>query len=159
MGAGKTTVGKRLATALGFRFVDLDDYFEEHYKIDIQGFFDKYGEDLFRNLEHERLLKTFEMKNVVVATGGGTPCYHNSMEEINRNGISVYLRMTPEAVASRLTNAAKKRPLVEGKSGEELIRYIEQKLEERSGYYQKAQMIIDGMSVDIKDLIALLEQQ
>ena len=151
-------MGKKLATALGFRFVDLDDYFEEHYKIDIQGFFDKYGEELFRGLEHERLLKTFEMKNVVVATGGGTPCFMDSMKEINRNGISVYLEMTPAAVASRLVNTARKRPLIEGKTGDELISYIEKKLEERSPDYRKAQIVIDGMSVDIKDLIELLEQ-
>ncbi len=158
MGAGKTTVGKKLARALDYQFVDLDDYFEAHYKIDIQGFFDKYGEALFRDLEHERLLKTFEMKKVVVATGGGTPCYQDSIEEINQNGISVYLKMTPAAIAGRLENAARKRPLIEKKDGAELVRYIEEKLEERSVHYEKARVIMDGLDVDISALADLLAQ-
>jgi len=159
MAAGKTTVGRKLAAELGYRFLDLDDYFEERYKIDIHTFFDKYGEKLFRSLEHERLMKTFDMKDVVVATGGGTPCYLNSMEEINKNGISVYLEMTPQAIAGRLINSAKKRPLVEGKSGEELIRYIEEKLEERIHYYQKAQLIISGLDVNVPELIQLIDNR
>ncbi|MBE0651093.1 MAG: shikimate kinase [Bacteroidales bacterium] len=159
MGAGKTTVGKKLADVLGYQFIDLDDYFEEHYKIDIQGFFDKYGEELFRNLEYERLLKTFEMKNVVVATGGGTPCYHDSIDEINKNGVSVYLEMTPAAIADRLINAVKKRPLLEGRTGDELIKYIETKLDERLAYYEKAHLTVDGVGVDLKKLVESLEQK
>jgi len=159
MGAGKTTVGKKLASVLGYGFIDLDDYFEERYKIDIQGFFDKYGESLFRILEHERLLKTFDLKDVVVATGGGTPCYLNSIEEINNNGVSVYLEMAPAGIASRLINAVRKRPLIEGKTGDELINYIKKKLDDRLTYYEKAQLTIDGMDVDIKELVELLETQ
>ena len=159
MAAGKTTVGRKLAAELGYRFLDLDDFFEERYKIDIHTFFSKYGEKLFRSLEHERLTKTFDMKNVVVATGGGTPCYLNSMEEINNNGTSVYLEMTPRAIANRLATAARKRPLVEGKSGEELIRYIQEKIQERVPYYKKAQLIIDGLDANIFELARQLEDQ
>lgn len=157
MAAGKTTVGRNLATELGYRFLDLDDFFEERYKIDIHTFFGKYGEKLFRSLEHERLMKTFDMKDVVVATGGGTPCYLNSMEEINKNGISVYLEMTPQAIVSRLADAARKRPLVEGKSGEELIRYIQEKMEERIPYYKGAQLILEGLDVNILELVKLID--
>lgn len=159
MGAGKTTVGKKLAAELGYRFLDLDDYFEERYKIDIHTFFDKYGESLFRSLEHERLMKTFDMKNVVIATGGGTPCYLDSMEKINKNGTSIYLEMMPKAIVSRLADAARKRPLVEGKSGNELLEYIENKLEERLEFYKKALFIVDGLDVDVKKLVKLLEKQ
>ncbi len=159
MAAGKTTVGRKLAAELGYRFLDLDDFFEERYKIDIQTFFGKYGEKLFRSLEHERLMKTFDMKEVVVATGGGTPCYLDSMEEINKNGTSVYLEMTPKAIASRLETAARKRPLVEGKSGEDLIRYIQEKMEERIPYYKKAQLIINGLDTNIPELAKQLEDR
>ena len=159
MAAGKTTVGRKLALTIGYQFIDLDDYFEERYKIDIHTFFGKYGEKLFRSLEHERLMKTFSMKDVVVATGGGTPCYLNSMEEINKNGTSVYLEMTPKAVASRLADAARKRPLVEGKSGDELNLYIKEKLEERVPYYKKAQLTVDGLDVNIAELVKLIEKQ
>ncbi len=159
MGAGKSTVGKKLAIALGYRFLDLDDFFEGYYKINIQVFFDKYGEKLFRSLEHERLLKTFDMKGVVIATGGGTPCYLDSIDEINKNGISVYLEMTPAAIASRLAMAARKRPLIEGKSGDELVGYIDKKLEERLDCYKKAHLTIEGIDVDTKEFVKLLEKQ
>lgn len=159
MGAGKSTVGKKLAAALGYRFLDLDDFFEEHYKINIQTFFEKYGEKLFRSLEHERLLKTFDMKEVVIATGGGAPCYLDSIDEINKNGISVYLEMTPATIASRLLSASRKRPLIEGKSGDELTSYIDKKLEERRDCYKKAHHTIDGIDIDIKELVKLLEKQ
>ena len=157
MAAGKTTVGRKLATALGYQFIDLDDYFEARYKVDIHTFFGKYGEKLFRSLEHERLMKTFNMKEVVVATGGGTPCYLNSMEEINKNGTSIYLEMTPKAIASRLADAARKRPLVEGKSGDELVEYIQNKLEERLKFYQKAHLVVDGLNPNVRELIKELE--
>lgn len=158
MGSGKTTVGKKLAAALNYQFVDLDDYFETRYKIDIHTFFVKYGEQLFRKLEHERLLRTFDMKEVVVATGGGTPCYFNSMEDINENGTSIYLKMTPKAIAGRLGHAGKKRPLIQSRSGIDLVRYIEEKLEERLAYYNMAKLTIEGLDVDIPELVKLLEK-
>ncbi|UBM61238.1 AAA family ATPase [Candidatus Sulfidibacterium hydrothermale] len=140
MGAGKSTLGKKLARALEYRFVDMDDFFEERYKIEIHDFFQKYDESLFRKLEHDLLLKTFTMSRVVVATGGGTPCVFQGMEKMNRHGLTVYLKMPPAALAQRLLNAKRKRPLVQGKTGEALIRYIEEKLAERKDCYEMAQL-------------------
>jgi shikimate kinase len=155
MGVGKTTVGKKLARQLGYRFVDLDDFFEEKFKIEIHQFFDKYDEPLFRKLEHDRLKKTFEMEAVVVATGGGTPCHYHGIEEINRYGLSVFLRMPPPAIAQRLLHARRQRPLVTGKSGEVLTKFIEEKLAERLICYQKADIQVNAMQVDI---VALAEK-
>lgn len=157
MGAGKTTVGKQLARQLNYRFIDMDDFFEMKYKINIHTFFDKYDEELFRSLEHERLIKTFDMKNVVVATGGGTPCYFNGIEKMNEYGASVYLEMSSAALAKRLMDSKTIRPLVRGKSGDELQSYIDNKLDERLQFYKKARLIIDGHSVDIQSLIERLE--
>ena len=149
MGVGKTTVGKKLARQLGYRFVDLDDFFEEKFKIEIHQFFSKYDEPLFRKLEYDRLKKTFEMEGVVVATGGGTPCYYNGIEEINRHGISVFLKMSPAAIAHRLLHAKRKRPLVMGKTGETLTKYIEEKLGERLSCYEKANIQFNASDMDI----------
>ncbi len=149
MAVGKTTVGKKLARQLGYRFVDLDDFFEEKFKIEIHQFFDKYDEPLFRKLEHDRLKKTFEMEGVVVATGGGTPCHLHGIEEINRHGLSVFLKMPPAAIAQRLLLAKRKRPLVLGKSGETLTRYIEEKLDERLGCYEKAHLAVNALKIDV----------
>ena len=150
MGVGKTTVGKKLARRLGYSFVDLDDFFEEKYKIEIHRFFKKYDEPLFRKLEHERLIKTFEMKKVVVATGGGTPCHWDGVQEINQHGLSVFLDMPPKVIADRLIHAKRKRPLILGKSGEELVRFIESKLNERMACYTQSHLRVDAVNLDIK---------
>ncbi len=152
MGVGKTTVGKKLARHLGYRFIDMDDFFEDKFKIEIHRFFNKYDESLFRKLEHDRLQKTFEMEGVVVATGGGTPCHYHGIEEISRHGMSIFLEMPPAVIAYRLLHARRKRPLVMGKTGEVLTRYIEEKLAERLNCYEKADMKLDAISVDIAAL-------
>ncbi len=149
MGVGKTTVGKKLARQLGYHFVDLDDFFEEKFKIEIHQFFDKYDEPLFRKLEHDRLKKTFEMESVVVATGGGTPCYYSGIEEINRYGLSVFLKMSPTAIAQRLLHAKRTRPLIIGKSGESLSRYIAEKLDERLACYEMANIKVNALNIDV----------
>ena len=152
MGVGKTTLGKKLARQLGYRFVDLDDFFETKYKIEIHQFFEKYGENLFRELESERLKKTFAMENVVVATGGGTPCYHNGVEEMNRHGLTVFLDMPPAALARRLLHAKRKRPLVAGKTGETLTLYIEEKLQARQACYNKALLKVNPLHTNVQAL-------
>ncbi len=152
MGVGKTTVGKKLARRLGYRFVDMDDFFEEKFKIEIHQFFNKYDEPLFRKLEHDRLKKTFEMEGVVVSTGGGTPCHHHGIEEINRHGLSIFLEMPPAAIAYRLLHARRKRPLVMGKTGEMLTQYIEEKLTERLSCYEKADIKVNAVDVDVAAL-------
>ncbi len=157
MGVGKTTVGKKLARRLGYRFVDLDDFFEEKYKIEIHQFFNKYDEPLFRQLEHERLIKTFEMQNVVVATGGGTPCHWDGVQEINRNGLSIFIDMPPEAIANRLIHAKRKRPLILGKSNDELIRFIKSKLDARMSCYAQSHLRIDAVNLNLIKMVELIK--
>jgi len=158
MGVGKTTLGKKLARALGYRFVDLDGLFEKKYKVHIDDFFGKYDEELFRKLEYDLLNETFQMKKTVIATGGGTPCFFDTMDKINTQGTSVYLEMTPAALASRLMNARKKRPLIEGKTGDELKAAIEKRLSERIVHYQQARYSINALHANAKDLVELLNR-
>ena len=158
MGVGKTTVGKKLARRLGYSFVDLDDFFEEKYKIEIHRFFKKYDEPLFRQLEHERLIKTFEMQKVVVATGGGTPCHWDGVQEINRHGLSIFLDMPPKVIADRLLHAKRKRPLILGKSSEELSRFIEKKLNERLACYTQSHLHIDAAHLDLERVVELIKE-
>ncbi len=152
MGSGKTTLGKKLARELQYQFVDLDDFFEERYKIEIHDFFGKYDEPLFRKLENQNLKKTFSMKKVVIATGGGTPCYYKAIDKINDNGLSIYLEMSPSALSDRLINAKRIRPLILNKSKEELQTFISHKLKERESFYKKARLIVNGLSVNVKEL-------
>lgn len=152
MGVGKSTIGKKLARQLNFDFIDLDDIFEQKYKISIDSFFNKYDEELFRKLEHDMLLETFLDSNAVISTGGGTPCFHNAMEKINSVGYSVYIKMPPVTIVHRLSTAKRKRPLIEGIPKEELQNVIKKKLKLRHPVYKMAHLHIDGIDVDISEL-------
>jgi len=157
MGVGKSTVGKKLARELGYGFIDLDNLFETKFKIRIDDFFEKYDEDLFRTLEHEVLNETFSMNKVVIATGGGTPCFFETMEKINENGISVHLEMPPAAIAKRLQHAKKPRPLIKNKTGEELCAIIKQKLEERKAFYEQAHYRVNAINLEVREVVKLLK--
>ncbi|RLD43090.1 MAG: shikimate kinase [Bacteroidetes bacterium] len=158
MGVGKSTFGKKLAHKLGYRFIDLDIIFEKKYKIRIDDFFGKYDEELFRKLEHDTLKESFSAVKTVIATGGGSPCFFDAMEKINQKGVSVYLEMTPTAIAHRLTHAKKPRPLVKGKTGEELRELIKQKLEERKAFYKQAHFTVDAINVNAEEVVDLLRE-
>ena len=156
MGVGKSTFGKKLARRLGYRFIDLDSIFEKKYKIRIDDFFGKYDEELFRKLEHDALKKSFSSVKTVIATGGGSPCFFGGIEKINQQGISIYLKMEPTAIAHRLTHAKKPRPLIKNKTGEELCEAINQKLEERKVFYEQAHFTVDAINIDAKEVVDLL---
>ncbi len=116
MGSGKTTVGKQLAKKFDFTFVDIDNYIELKYKTSINDFFSKFGENKFREIEKEELENISTKKNIVVATGGGTPCFFNNIDIINKTGTSIYIKLSPEMLLSRLKNAKENRPLINKKS-------------------------------------------
>lgn len=156
MGAGKTTLGKKLAHKLGYSFHDLDKIFEYKYKTSVDLFFGKYDEAAFRKIEHDLLLSTFTLENSVISTGGGTPCFHNNMNLINQNGISIYIKLSPEAIFNRLITAKKRRPLIANKSEEELMLFIKEKLREREAFYNMANYTISGISVKVDDIVEIL---
>ncbi len=153
MGVGKSTIGKKLSSKLGFDFIDTDSLFENRYKLNISTFFGKYGEDLFRKLENELLMSLLSHDNCVISTGGGLPCYKDSISEINDSGISVYLEMKEKVILSRLMNSKQKRPLIENLSEHELLQFITSKLSERTPYYQKAHITVPAVSLDLNNLI------
>ncbi len=152
MGSGKTTAGKKLAKKMGYKFADLDIMIENKYRITIQNLFDKYDESTFRLLEKKALSETFNTDNIVISTGGGTPCFYNNMELINANGISIYLKMDSKSILDRLLSAKRKRPLIAGKSPDELFSFIKTQLEWREPFYLKAGIIADGENPDMDKL-------
>ena len=143
MGSGKSRVGQNLADFLGFDFMDMDDYIEERYRISIHDFFDKYGEGAFRIAESKILKETITRDDIVIATGGGTPCYFDNIDFINEHGISVYLKVEPAILAERLHGSRKKRPVISNVRKEDLDHVIVQQLYERELYYIKARHVID----------------
>ncbi|MCH5305109.1 MAG: shikimate kinase [Rikenella sp.] len=157
MGCGKTTLGRPLAGKLGCRFVDLDRCIEEGEGRTIGEIFAAQGEAHFRTLEHTYLQQVIAgNEDAVVATGGGTPCFYDNMALMNASGITVYLKFAPGRLAERLRTARTQRPLVAGKSPEELLAYIEATLAEREAYYGQANVVVADPSRDVRRLIDIL---
>lgn len=158
MYSGKTVVAHHLARALGYQFVDLDQYFESQLKTSIPIFFQRYGEKAFRILEQKMLHDTEKLDNIVIATGGGTPCYFDNMEWINANGISVYLQSDVDLTIRRLIPSKKKRPILQNKSPEELRTFIREQLAQRMPFYTQAQYTFDAGSPDVvKAIVSTIE--
>jgi shikimate kinase len=156
MGCGKSTLGKKLALKLGYDFIDLDHQIEKNVGTTIAAYFSANGEDAFRKLESETL-KTFSYpNNVVVATGGGAPCFFDNMNWMNANGLSIYIEMPAAALAKRLENGKEKRPLLRGLNEAEMIRFIENKLAERDIFYKRAILTVNGINLSADAMRALI---
>jgi Shikimate kinase len=154
MGCGKTTVGKRLANKLGLRFVDLDSYIEEKYGKTVAEQFEEAGESGFREREREAVSDVCtQFDDILVSTGGGAPCFFDNMERMKATGVTIYLKMTAMALASRLKEARKSRPLLRDKTKEELIAYIAKTLNEREPYYEQAKIVVSALSIDVDGLV------
>lgn len=138
MAAGKTTLGKALARDLGLQFIDLDHYIENRYHSTVSQLFADRGEEGFRQIERNMLHEVTEFEDVIIATGGGTPCFYDNMEYMNSKGITVFLQASVNVIYTRLTIARVQRPLVKGKTADELRQYIADMLEMRSPYYTRA---------------------
>lgn len=147
MGCGKTTLGKKLAAKMGYHFIDLDHRIEEITGGTVATYFSENGEEAFRQLESNTLKSSDYPENCVIATGGGTPCYFDNMEWMNNNGTTVYIQMSPNALARRLEGGIAKRPLLQGLSGQALVDFIAGKLEDRLSYYERSELIMSGMNI------------
>lgn len=157
MGAGKTSVGTILAELLDFQFIDLDQYIENRFRTTISSIFATKGEDGFRELEKVALTQVLRYSRTVVATGGGTPCFFDNIEQINQNATSIYLQFSPEVLAKRLSfDTSGKRPLVQEKSFDELVEYAKQKLVEREKFYLQSTITVSNTNVSSYELADLL---
>lgn len=143
MGAGKTYMGRSLADRLGFHFLDLDEWLEEKEQRSIAAIFKEDGEMEFRKKEAACLRNTVRFQNIVIATGGGAPCYFDNMDWMNEKGVSIYLEAKPEVLAARLAGVKAKRPLIANLTEEGLHHFIEEKIAERGPFYRQAHLRLE----------------
>ncbi len=153
MGCGKTTQGKKLAKEMGYYFIDLDDYISNQHDKTITDLFQEVGEDEFRKIESQALQECInDNLKALIATGGGTPCFNNNLQLMKANGKLIYLKMDSESLYNRLFNAKQDRPLIKDKANEEMLLYIENLLKIRESFYNQADIITSGVTVDIDAL-------
>ena len=155
MGSGKTTVGKALSKDTGMMFYDLDWYIESRMRKSVPQLFAERGEDCFRKLEYNMLHEVAEFEDVIISCGGGTPCFFDNMDYLNEQGDVLYLKATPDVLYRHLLMAKVERPLLKGKSPEELIAYITEHLKEREPFYSKARYTLDVSLLDNYDKIQI----
>lgn len=153
MGSGKTTVGKALSKETGMMFYDLDWYIESRMRKSVSQIFAEKGEEGFRKIEYNMLHEVAEFEDVIISCGGGTPCFFDNMDYLNQQGDVVYLKATPETLYKHLLMAKVERPLLKGKSSEELVAYITEHLKERAPFYKKARYTLDVNVLDEYDKI------
>lgn len=158
MYSGKTTLGRRLAQRLGYRFVDLDQLFEERYRTTIPLFFARYGEPAFRQLERRLLHETAAYSATVISTGGGTPCQSDNMEFILSHGLALYLQLSLDAICSRMAVSRKVRPVLASKSPDARRAFVAEQLRQREPYYLRAHHTVDAFCGSVPHLIDTLEQ-
>jgi shikimate kinase len=155
MGAGKTTVGKALSKELGITFYDLDWYIESRMRKTVSEIFAERGEEGFRKIEYNMLHEVAEFEDVIISCGGGTPCFFDNMDYMNQQGLVVYLKAEPEVLYKHLQMARVERPLIKGKSKEELLTFIREQLEKREPFYSKARYTLDVSLMDNYDKIKI----
>ncbi len=156
MGAGKSFFGKRLAAKLKMDFIDLDNFIEENEGQSISTIFENKKEKGFRKIENQYLKILSKKTNTVIACGGGTPCFHNNMQWMNKNGLTIYLKSSNNLLFQRLKKGKRNRPLLKDLSDSELKRFIKIKVADRTGDYEMAKYSVYQRVGDIRYLEKLI---
>lgn len=153
MGAGKTTIGKVLAREMKLDFYDLDWYIEDRFHKKIPDIFADSGEAGFREIERKMLHEVAEFEDVIISCGGGTPCYFDNMDYMNQQGETFFLNAPPSVLKEHLLMGKTVRPLIQGKSPDELELFVSENLQTRLPFYTQAKHTIDIEVIHTKEQI------
>ncbi len=154
MAAGKTTLGRYAAREMGRDFIDLDRYIEARYRKSIADIFASDGEARFREIERNMLHEVAEFDNVLVATGGGTPCFFDNMAYMNERGVAVFLSCPVETICRRIKISKVKRPLLLSLDDEALTNRIDEMLAARMPFYMQATYSFDSSRYESRAVLA-----
>lgn len=158
MGAGKSSLGKKLASKLNLSFLDLDEVIEKEQKMTVDEIFESKGEEHFRSLEKDWIFNLTDQAGVY-ALGGGTPCQDGIMELLREKGVPVYVKVAPGIIVSRLQSSETIRPLIapfkDDKS--QLMTYVQEKLQERQSFYLKSKIIFESSNMNAEKLELLAD--
>lgn len=144
MASGKTTFARALAKALNRDFIDLDFYIEQRFRKSIPVIFAEEGEESFRTKESSMLREAGEFDNTVIACGGGTPCFNDNMTYMKSRGLTVYLDTSLDCIVRRLIANNSRRPLMAGRTEEEIRHETIESLTGRMKFYRQADMTFEG---------------
>ena len=156
MGCGKSTLGRKLSKHLGMQFIDMDHYIEERNYKTIPQIFAEEGEAEFRKKERKALEELSEFTDIVIATGGGAPCFFDNIDVMNNTGETIYLNIDPKILADRLLKSKTERPLIKGKSRDELVAFIDETLNKRNEFYNRAKYQITTPDMDLNEVEQLI---
>ena len=144
MAAGKTTLGKLLATQLAYSFIDSDDLIERMEGKSVAEIIQEHSWDYFRQKESDWLSLLSAESSFVCAVGGGLPCHNDNLEALLKIGLVIYLECSPTVLYARLLDQKHDRPLISAVPNEELVETITNLLNKREIFYQKADHVING---------------
>ena len=109
-------------------------------------------EVITRKIEQQTLQDTFKMDKVVIATGGGAPCFFDNIAQMNKHGMTIYIQMTTEGLIERLKGGMDHRPILKDKTPQELHSFINGALKNREPFYTQAKCIVDGVTLSAESL-------
>ncbi|PZX61832.1 shikimate kinase [Hydrotalea sandarakina] len=159
MGSGKSYCCKQLVKHLNFNGIDLDALIEERHHQSIANIFEQSGEAYFRKEEAAVLREIGIQKHTIIATGGGTPCFHQNMQWMNEHGITVWLNTPVNVLVQRLWHEKKHRPLIAHfENVNDLEVFLNKKLEERNEFYALAHIHMNEVNLNIHSLLNEIEQ-
>lgn len=157
-GCGKSTFGSKLAKKLNFNFFDLDDFIEKKENKSIFSIFSDEGEIYFRKIETTYLNEIISQNlQAVISLGGGTPCFNNNLDNINKNGISIYFEAPLKLLSDRIIAAKQIRPMFKGLNQEEVIQKLNDLIEKRKLFYELATFKINVLELNIELIINQLK--
>lgn len=158
MGTGKSYWAQKLSGAHNMDWIDLDSQIEKDASMTIKEIFEIRGEVFFRTEERDVLHKLSEFNNIIIATGGGTPCFHDNMKWMNDHGITIWIDEPIETLAERLKKEKAHRPLIKDLDDEELFHFLSIKLSERSKFYDQCQHHLQGNNISDRSFAKIIQQ-